>query len=394
MKNTNSVNGKTREIFENEVREYPAYVGLDVHKETIVAAIAREGRGKPESLGTIRNKPKEVAKFVERLCREYEGEVLLYCYEAGPCGYVLHRQLEEMGQECHVVAPSKIPKKPGDKIKTDRRDARKLARQLRSGDLTAVWVPGEEQEAMRDLTRARNDFKIQEKKARQQLSAFMLRHGHSWPGTKSRWTKAHMQWMETRKFPHEWQQIVLQDYIDAVKAAKKRVAGITEEMRRALDYWSMAPVVYSLMALRGIDMVSAMGVLAELGDLTRFDSPTQLMGFLGLVPSIHASGPTKREGAITKTGNSRARRLLVEAAWAYRHPARRTAHLKRKAKNASDEAKEISWKAQKRLCGRYRSLVHSGKNTKQAAVAVARELAGFVWDVARVEMAKFETPAR
>lgn len=394
MKNTNADRVKSREIFEQEAPEYPAYVGLDVHKETIVAAVAREGRGKPESLGTIANRPKEVAKFVERLSREFGGEVLLYCYEAGPCGYVLHRQLEEMGQECHVVAPSKIPKKPGERIKTDRRDARKLARQLRSGDLTAVWVPGEEQEAMRDLARARNDFKIQEKKARQQLSAFMLRHGHSWPGNKTRWTKGHFEWLETRKFPHAWQQVVLQEYIEAVKAAKKRVADITREMKMALEHWSMAPVVYSLMALRGVDMVSAMGILAELGDLTRFDSPKQLMGFLGLVPSVHASGPTKREGGITKTGNSRARRLLIEAAWAYRFPARRTAHIKRKSKNASEEAKEISWKAQKRLCGRYRSLVFSGKNTKQANVAVARELAGFVWDVARVEMAKFEAPAR
>ena len=394
MKNSNAVNGKTREIFEAEAPEYPAYVGLDVHKETIVVAIARAGRGKPESLGTIANKAKEVAKLVERLSREFGGEVLLYCYEAGPCGYVLYRQLLEMGQECHVVAPSKIPKKPGDRIKTDRRDARKLARQLRSGDLTAVWVPGEEQESMRDLARARNDFKIQERKARQQLSAFMLRHGHSWPKGKTRWTKGHLEWMETRKFPHEWQYVVLQEYIRAVKAAEKRVADITAEMSMALPHWSMAPVVYSLMAFRGIDMVSAMGLLAELGDLTRFDSPKQLMGFLGLVPSIHASGPTKREGEITKTGNSRARRLLVEAAWAYRHPARMTAHMKRKAKNASEEAKEISWKAQKRLCGRYRSLVHSGKNKNQTTVAVARELSGFIWDVARVEMARFETPAR
>jgi len=377
-----------------EEARYPAYIGLDVHKETIVVAVARAGREAPESRSEIANKPKTVAKLVERLNQEFEGEVLLFCYEAGPCGYGLYRQLLGLGHDCQVVAPSLIPKKPGDRIKTDRRDARKLAQALRSGDLTAVWVPDEEQEAMRDLTRARSDMKSQERKARQQLNAFLLRHGQPWPSNRTRWTKTHYNWLESIKFAHDWQQVVLQEYIDAVKAASQRVADITAQMERVLPQWSMAPVVDSLVALRGIDKLAAMVLLAELGDISRFDSPKQLMAFLGLVPSEHSSGGRRRQGAITKTGNSHARRMLVESAWSYRFQARQTMHLKRKAKNASDEAKAIAWKAQKRLCGRYRTLLQAGKNTKQTTVAIARELAGFIWDIVCHEMPKVRQAVR
>jgi transposase len=369
---------------------YPAYIGLDVHKESIVYAVAHAGREAPESRGEIANKPNKVAKLVDRLNKEFEGEVLLFCYEAGPCGYGLYRQLLALGHDCQVVAPSLIPKKPGDRIKTDRRDARKLARSLRSGDLTAVWVPDEEQEAMRDLTRARDDMKSQERKARQQLNAFVLRHGHAWPSNRTRWTKTHYNWLESHKLAHDWQQVVLQEYIDAVKAATQRVVDISTQMERVLPRWSMAPVVDSLVALRGIDKLAAMVLLAELGDISRFESPKQLMAFLGLVPSEHTSSNRRRQGAITKTGNAHARRMLVESAWSYRFPARQTAHLKRKAANASDEAKAIAWKAQKRLCGRYKTLTQAGKNTKLACVAIARELAGFIWDITCQEMPKVD----
>ena len=375
-------------------RKYPAYIGLDVHKETIAVAVARVGRAAPESRGEIANKPKTVAKLVERLNQEFDGEVLLFCYEAGPCGYGLYRQLLALGHDCQVVAPSLIPKKPGERIKTDRRDACKLAGTLRSGDLTAVWVPDEEQEAMRDLTRARDDMKGQERKARQQLNAYVLRHGHAWPSNKTRWTQTHYNWLESLKFAHDWQQVVLQEYIDAVKAASQRVADITAQMERVLPQWSLAPVVDSLVALRGIDKLAAMVLLAELGDISRFDSPKQLMAFLGLVPSEHSSGGRRRQGAITKTGNSHARRMLVESAWSYRFPARQTAHLKRKAANASDEAKVIAWRAQKRLCGRYRTLLQAGKNTKQTTVAIARELTGFIWDIVCHEMPKVQQTTR
>ncbi len=222
-----------------------------------------------------------------------------------------------------------------------------MAQTLRSGDLTAVWVPDEEQEAMRDLTRTRGDFKGMERKARQQLNAYVLRHGHAWPSNKTRWTQTHYNWLESCKFAHDWQHVVLQEYIDAVKAGSQRVADITAQMERVLPQWSLAPVVHSLVALRGIDKLSAMVVMAELGDISRFESPRQLMAFLGLVPSEHSSGGSRHQGAITKTGNSHARRVLVESAWSYRFQARQTAHLKRKAATASDEARVIAWKAQK-----------------------------------------------
>lgn len=375
-----------------EPQGYAVYVGLDVHKETIVVALARCGRESAELWGEIVNTPKAVAKLVVRLSREFGGEVLSFCYEAGACGYGLYRQLLELGHDCQVVAPSLMPRKPGERIKTDRRDALKLAHALRSGDLTAVWVPDAEQEAMRDLSRARDDMKSQERKARQQLNAFVLRHGHHWASGKTRWTQTHYHWLESLRFAHDWQQVVLQEYIDAVRAASRRVADITAQLERALPRWSLAPVVESLVALRGIDKLAAIVLLAELGDLRRFASPPQLMAYLGLVPSEHTSGSRRRQGAITLTGNAHARRMLVESAWSYRFPARQTMHLKRKAKNASNEAKVIAWRAQQRLCGRYRTLTQAGKNTKLVCVAVARELVGFIWDIACAEMPKAARP--
>lgn len=362
--------------------EYAAYVGLDVHKDTIAVAVACPGREAAEWRGEIANRPKAITKLVRRLSEEFGGELLLFCYEAGPCGYGLYRQLVESGHGCEVVAPSLIPRKPGERVKTDRRDALKLARSLRAGDLTRVWVPDEEQEAMRDLTRARADMKGQEQKARQQLNAFVLRHGHGWPSNRGRWTQAHFNWLESLTFAHDWQQVVLQEYINAVRAASQRVADLTAQLMRALPQWSLAPVVDSLVALRGVDKVAAVTLLAELGDLSRFDSPTQLMAFLGLVPSEHSSGRRQRKGAITLTGNAHARRMLIESAWSYRFPARQTMHLKRKAQQATEPAKVIAWKAQKRLCGRYRTLLQAGKNQKVVTTAIARELAGFVWAIA------------
>jgi transposase len=365
---------------------YAGFIGLDVHKETIAVAVALPGRDEPQYRGEIKHEPKALKRWLQRLNDEFGGVMLLFCYEAGPCGYGLYRQLLEVGHECQVVAPSLIPKKPGERVKTDRRDALKLAQLLRSGDLTAVWVPDAEQEAMRDLTRARNDMKSQERKARQQLNAFVLRHGHHWPRGKTRWTKTHFNWLESIRFEQAWLQVVLQEYIDAVRAATQRVADLTDQLMRALPSWSLAPVVEALVALRGIDTLAATVVLAELGDISRFDSPKQLMAYLGLVPSEHSTGSRRRQGAITLTGNGHARRMLVECAWSYRFPARQTMHLKRKAKAASPEAKAIAWRAQKRLCGRYRQLTQAGKNVKLVCVAIARELVGFIWDIVRHEM--------
>ena len=375
-------------------RSYPAYIGLDAHKDTIAWAIALEGRSEPQYRGEIANRTKNIDRLIQRLNKQFKGEVLLWCYEAGPCGYGLHRQLLESGHDCQVVAPSKIPRQPGERVKTDRRDAIKLARLLRSGDLSGVWVPDTEQEAMRDLTRARGDIKAQQIKARQQLGAFLLRHGCLYSGGKSRWTKTHYDWLEELRFEYDLQQVVLQEYINAVKEADARLASMNTLMEKALPTWSMAPVVYSLKALRGVDMLAAMILMSELGDISRFESPRQLMSFLGLVPSEHSSGSKRRQGAITRTGNGHARRVLVESAWCYRFPARQTMHLKRKAADASDQAKSIAWKAQKRLCGRYKDLSQSGKNTKVVCVAIARELVGFIWDITCQEMPKVDQVAR
>jgi len=357
------------------------YVGLDVHKETIAVALAREGRSDPDYLGDIEHTPAAVRKLVKRLSRR-DGEELHFCYEAGPCGYGLRRQLLALGQRCDVVAPSLIPRKAGERMKTDRRDALGLARLHRSGDLTAVWVPDEEQEAIRDLTRAREDMKAIELKARQRLGAFLLRHGRIYRGGKSRWTQAHWRWLETVKFTSPVQQIVLQEYIGAVQEAQRRVAGLEVQMREALRGWSLRTVVEALMALRGVSLITAMTALAELGDLTRFDSPRELMGYLGLVPSEHSSGGTRRQGRITRTGNGHVRRVLVEAAWNYRFPARKTRDIEKRAEKTSAAVQAMAWQAQKRLCGRYQTLLCAGKLKPQVTTAVARELAGFIWAIA------------
>lgn len=355
------------------------YVGLDVHKATIAVAVARAGRGEVVYHGDIENTPKAVRKLVQRLSAT--GEVLNVCYEAGPCGYGLHRELTALGHECEVVAPSLIPRKAGDRLKTDRRDALMLARLHRAGELTPVWVPDQEQEAIRDLTRAREDMKGLELKARQRLGAFLLRHSRVYPG-KSRWTKAHYRWLEQIKFDVPVQQIVFQEYVEAVKEAQRRVAALELQMREALPQWSLGPVAEALMALRGVSLITAMTTLAELGDLTRFDSPRELMGYLGLVPSEHSSGGTRRQGGITRTGNGHVRRVLVEAAWNYRFPARKTRCIEKRAEQTSERVQAMAWQAQKRLCGRYQSLMRAGKEKNQVTTAVARELAGFIWAIA------------
>ena len=255
--------------------EYSAYVGLDVHKETIAVAVALPGRGSPEYRGEIAARRGSLGRLMGRLSPH--GEVLSFCYEAGPCGYGVYREVTEAGHDCQVVAPSLVPRKPGDRVKTDRRDALALARLHRSGDLTPVWVPGPEQEAVRDLTRAREDMKGLELKARQRLGAFLLRHGRVYGG-RSRWTQAHARWLEGQAFESPAQQVVFQEYVDAVAQAGVRVASLEAQMREALAGWSQAPTVAALRALRGVDTVTAMTLLAELGDLTRFDSPRQLMG--------------------------------------------------------------------------------------------------------------------
>jgi transposase len=355
------------------------YVGLDVHKETIAVAIAQEGRSEPIYYGEIPNKAEALRRLVKKVASH--GEKVSFCYEAGPCGYDVYRQLLDLGQRCDVVAPSLIPKKSGDRIKTDRRDATTLTRLYRAGELTPVWVPDTEQEAIRDLTRAREDIKTMERHAKQRLGAFLLRHGKRFSGRNTR-TPAYFRWLEGVRFEMPAQQIVFQEYVDTVKYMKGRVEALEEEMRRAMPGWSLATVVTGIMALRGVELITAMTVVAELGDISRFTSAPEIMAHLGLVPSEHSSGDRTQRGGITKTGNGHARRVLIEASWCYRLPARKTAHLQRRAEKTSESVQAIAWKAQKRLCKRYWYLINKGKRPVKACTAIARELSGFIWAIA------------
>jgi len=362
------------------MNEFSKYVGLDTHKDTIAVAVSDSCGKKPRYYGEIANTPEAINKLIHKLSPD--GEVLSFCYEAGPCGYGIYRQITAIGHECAVVAPSLIPTRAGDRVKTDRRDSEMLSRLHRAGELTAVWVPDQEQEAIRDLVRAREDMKAMERQARQRLNAFLLRHGKIYESGKSKWTQTHFRWLERVKFAIPIQQIVFEEYVDTIKQAQQRVVGLEDEMHKAMPTWSLAPVVEALMAMRGIKLITAMTIMAELGDISRFDSPRQLMAYLGLVPSEYSSGKTTRRGGITKTGNSHVRRVLTESAWCYRFPARRTAHLQRRAEKNSEEIQAIAWKAQKRLCGRYRHLLDRGKIKVQVCTAIARELVGFIWAIA------------
>lgn len=249
-------------------------------------------------------------------------------------------------------------------------------------------MPEKEQEAMRDLTRICEDMKATEKTHKQQLGAFLLRHGKTYDRAKKYWTQTYFSWLETVKFDNPTQQIVLQEYILAVKEAQRKEESLKQQMYQALESWSLRPVVEGLIALRGIDVVTAMTIMAELGDISRFDSPKELMSFLGLVPSEHTSSDKRRLGSITKTGNGHVRRVLVESAWSYRFPARITKHLRQKESKATEAAKAIAWSAQKRLCGRYRKLIEGGKNKNMVCVAIARELVGFIWAMVCEVMSK------
>ncbi len=361
------------------MKQYSKYVGMDVHKEEIMISVAAAGNGEAAYYGAIQNDPEIIAKTIRRIVKK--GNDAAFCYEAGPCGYGIYRQIMDMGYQCDVVAPSLIPRKTGDRVKTDRRDSISLARLYRAGELTSVWVPEKQQEGMRDLTRAREDMKGIERHCRQRLSAFLLRHGKKYTG-KSKWTQAHFRWLEKIAFERPVQQIVFQEYVDMVKAAQGRVAAMEEQMREVVDQWIMKPVVEGLMALRGVGFISAMTIVAEIGDISRFNRPGKFMAHLGLVPSEYSSGGRSKRGSITKTGNGHVRRVLIEAGWCYRLPARKTANMQRKAEKTSEAVQAIAWKAQKRLCRRYWHHVHRGKLTVQSCTAVARELTGFVWAIA------------
>ena len=357
------------------------YIGLDVHKDTITVALAEAGkRGEVRQHGQIANTPAALKGVVARLARS--GADLRFCYEAGPCGYGIERQLTAAGHQCVVVAPSLIPRRPGDRIKTDRRDAINLAKLHRAGELTAVWVPDQTHEAIRDLVRARLAAVRSLRQARQQLSGFLLRHGHHYHRPAG--TQMHRRWLAGLRFEQPVHHIVLEDCIAAVEAATARRDRLRANIEMALPDWSLAPVVGALQALRGMALVAAATLIAELGDVTRFTNPRQLMAYLGLVPSEYSSGGTRRQGGITKAGNGAARRMLVEAAWSYRFPPRISRELLLRQEGLPKAVRDTAWKAQERLCRRYRKLSQAGKLPTVVTAAIARELSGFVWAIARL----------
>jgi transposase len=355
------------------------YVGLDVHKETIAVSLATAGeRGEVREYGTIANTPTALRALAIKLARA--GATLRFCYEAGPCGYGIQRQLSGAGCECVVVAPSLIPRRPGERIKTDRRDAANLARLHRAGELTPVWIPDQAHEAIRDLVRARQAAVRALRQARQQLSGFLLRHGHRY--NRPAWTQMHRRWLAGLRFEQAIHHLVLEDCIATIEAATARRDRLEAGIEAALADWSLAPAVRALQALRGMALIAAATLVAELGDITRFGNPRQLMAYLGLVPSEHSSGATRRQGAITKAGNGAARRMLIEAAWSYRFPARISRELLLRQEGLAKPIRDTAWKAQERLCRRYRKLTRAGKPPTVVTAAIARELAGFVWAIA------------
>jgi transposase len=357
------------------------YVGLDVHKDSIaVAYVAKEHHAEVVSLGNIGTRQCDIDKLVRRL--QSKSKHLVFVYEAGPCGYWLYRYLTKKGQVCWVIAPSLIPKKPGDRVKTNRRDAIKLARLMRSGDLTPVYVPQVEDEAIRDLCRAREDAIRDLKAAKFRLKAFLLRQDIRYTG-QATWSPAHLRWLSEVVCPTPAQQIVFQEYVRAVTEHTERLERLEQELKDQVQTWRLRPVVDALQALRGVQFTVAVTAVAELGDLTRFDNPRQLMSYLGLTPSEYSTGDRRRQGGITKAGNTHARRALIEGAWAYRYPAKVSRHLQLRLEKVSKPIQDLSWKAQVRLCKRYRQLLARGKNANQVVVAIARELSAFMWAIAQ-----------
>ena len=357
------------------------YVGLDVHKESIaVAYVDKEHGAEVVSLGNIGTRQCDIEHLIRRL--QSKSPQLVFVSEAGPCGYWLYRYLTKKGHVCWVVAPSLIPKKAGDRVKTNRRDAIKLARLMRSGDLTPVYVPAVEDEAIRDLCRAREDAIRDLKAAKFRLKAFLLRQDIRYTG-RATWSPAHLRWLSEVVCPTPAQQSVCQEYVQAVTEHTARLARLEQELHDQVQTWRLAPVVDALQGLRGVQCTVAVTTVAELGDLTRFANPRHLMSYLGLTPSEYSSGERRRQGGITKTGNTHARRALLEGAWASRYPAKVSRHLQLRLEKLPKPIQESSWQAQVRLCKRYRRLIARGKNANQVVVAIARALVAFMWAIAQ-----------
>lgn len=357
------------------------FVGLDVHKNSIAIAVAEVGRAPARVIATVPAEWKDLRRILERLG---DPATVSCCYEAGPTGYGLARALHAGGWHCDVVAPSKIPRKAGERTKTDHRDAVKLAQHHRNGELVAIVVPDEADEAIRDLERARDDAKKAERVARHQLSKFLLRHGRCYSG-KTTWNERHLSWIRAQEFGVPAQDHVLADAVAAVETATLRVAQLTDRLREVTGSWERMPLVKALQAMRGVQFVTAVTVVAEVGDFRRFATAGDFMGYVGLVPTERTSGETRRRGPISKTGNAHLRRLLVESAWHYRRQPRMSKELRERSVGIAPGVCAIAWKAQSRLHNRLKRLLGRGKHPAEAVTAVARELAGFVWAIGREE---------
>jgi transposase len=355
------------------------FVGLDVHAETIAVAVAEAG-GEVRSLGVIPNRPESVRRLIGKLGKR---ESLRVCYEAGPTGYVLYWQLAELGVQCEVVAPTLVPVKSGDRVKTDRRDAEKLARCYRAEDLTAVWVPDAAHEALRDLVRARLAAKRDQLRARHRLGKFLLRQGRRAPEGITAWTGKYLAWVKQQRFEHAAQQETLLDYLHEVEHVAERIVRLERSIDVAVQSMpaTQQTLIAGLQCLRGVAKVSAVTLVSELGQFSRFQAARQLMGYAGIVSREHSSGQSVRRGSISKAGNAHLRRIVTEAAWSYRHPPALGSALKGRQTGASETVKAIAWRAQHRLYGRYRTLMGRGKAKQKVITALGRELLGFIWAI-------------
>lgn len=357
------------------------FIGLDTHKESTDIAYINEGRtSQPQHLGKIQTNKQAFTKLVRQFQSKHPDSTLYFVYEAGPCGYWIYRHLCKLGQDCFIVAPSLIPKKPGNRVKTDKRDAIMLAKLLKNGDIDPIYVPEPEDEAVRDLSRCRESAMHDLNDAKYRLKAFLLRNHIRYQGTDN-WSLKHLRWLTQIILPHPAQQTALQEMIQAISERMARVTRLDNELTHEIKTWRYYPVVKAIQAMRGIRLLVAAGVIAELGDLNRFDHPSKLMNYLGLVPTEHSSGNSRRLGAITKCGNHRARRLLVEGAHSYRHPAKISAEMQQRQEDLSKDIIDIAWKAQLRLCRRYQRLLQRGKHRNLIVTAIAREMIAFIWSI-------------
>lgn len=360
------------------------YVGLDVHNDTIAVSLAPSDSPEVRRYGILGGQHEDVLRLLKKLSATHPGVTLKFCYEAGPRGYPLCRFIRAHGAECMIVAPSKVPRQPGDRVKTDRRDADQLARLFRAGELTGIYVPDPQDEAVRDLIRARYQVQKQQHRARQQLKMFLLRHNIRYAGAKP-WTQKHLNFLATVKLPFAEQQFVFQEMVNVITEAGQRLERYEKQIASVVEGWCWEPVVRALMSLRGVALLTGATLVAELGDLHRFDTAPQLMSYLGLCPSEHTTGTTRQQGGITKLGNGIARKAMIEAAWNNRTAARVSRTVLARQAGLPKAVTEAAWAAQVRLHQRYKHLTGVGRKKSQvAAAALGRELAGFVWAIGRM----------